>query len=710
MSAASGQELPRNAERRPWRLLALGLAFAAAALFYEFLWLARMPSSEFPEGGMGFAVRRAGLEVRLSPRGWVVFAVGSAALGACAVGVALVGTRRVLAPADRARPGGGHRWVLGGAAVVLLVFALPLRFAIGWADGVVYPLALYDAPWARRECLRALGLATAGQFLWLSALVALVGAGSLVRCWPCRVGEAVVRAVRRVPPWAIALAAGVALACGAAVYAKAVLGGEPSYPDAAIYHFQAKTLASGRLTSPLLGAREFFDPSACPFPSGTPFAFAEGRWFGVGLPFAPLCYAAGVAAGVPWVVGPLLGGAVVLAAYFLAREVFGRGAAAPAAALAAVSPWLVLMSAEYLTHVPGALVGTLFVVAALRAMDRSSWRAALVAGLCLGLLAATRPVTAVGLCAPTAVAWVVWLARRRGEAWRPTVAFAAALAVPLAGILAYNAGTTGSPTTFGYQLAVEDWQMLPPSLLREGWEWRPALGLANLAQMLRGLDRGSMRWPVPWLGAALGALILWGPPRATRRRAWVLVLALTPLSLALAYVRWSRAPEGLGGPRYVFEALPVAVVLGAGALVTVRERLLAGGAGAERASAVLLLGLGFCAVYGVAGTAVWELPRYRAAAKENAAMFEAMERQAEPPAVVFFPVGESDRHTAKFYLLVGRNDPGLSGPIVYARDLGPRNRLLAKELPDRNYYRWDHDRSALVPIEADETSAGEDHE
>ena len=39
-----------------------------------------------------------------------------------------------------------------------------------------------------------------------------------------------------------------------------------------------------------------------------------------------------------------------------------------------------------------------------------------------------------------------------------TLAFAAALALPTIGLLVYNASTTGSPTTLGYQLSLAGWR------------------------------------------------------------------------------------------------------------------------------------------------------------------------------------------------------------------------------------------------------------
>jgi hypothetical protein len=685
-------ERPTSTSRLAW----LGLVLLAAALLYEFLWLARKPMG----ADLAFVVNRLGLKVVLRRGFYEVFAFGSVLLAACCVAAAWVAARHALGQAGA--PARGGRLAL--AAAVVLVFASPLHYAVSWADGRLYELKVYDAAWSREQFLKELGLLASARLLWLAAVLAVGGyLLATPRRWPSAPLAAAVSLCGRVPRWLLVVAAAGVVTVLAAAFVGGVLGGVPLYPDAGPYYFQARTFAAGRLWSPLVGGREFFDPALCPYPGGTPFAFLTDRWFCVGLPFAPLCYAVGFVLGCPWLVGPVLGGVVVALTYALTREVFGRGAALVALPLAAVSPWLVFMSGEYLTHVPGAAAGLLFLIAAFRAMERGSWRWAAVAGLSIGLLANARPVTAAGYCAPTAVAWVIWLVRHRERAWRPTVAFAVALAVPMAGLLAYNAATTGSPTRFGYQIAMEGWQQVPDSLrTAPDWHWRAPLGVANVAQMLHGLDASTFRWPIPWLGVALATLLLLGGGGASRLRRAPLLLGLTVPALALAYARWPRVPYGVGGPRYVFEVVPVAIVLAAGALRVLYGRLVALGVAARRALAVLALVFVFCAAYGAGGAVRSDLRLYRAQARESLRMFRLIEAQAERPAIVFLPVPFGDRFTARLYLAVGQNAPALDGPIVYARDLGAENRRLAADLPGRHAYRWDDDAFGLVPIDAEE--------
>jgi len=671
----------------------VGLGSLGAGALYELLYRAR----GWKDGALVFAARSAGVSLTLGGRLPELFTFASVGAAALALGLALVVARRAVASA-------GGRWrravfVLVCAAMVSL---LPLHFVVSWVVGEsLYAMKGLDASWARPRFVRDFGL-VAPQELFFGAAIVALGSFAL----SARVGRALARtlgAFRRVPLWALVAAGAAVVVVLSAWTSLGLTGGLPLQADAQVYWFQAKTFAAGRLSSPLLGGREFFDTGLAPASRGAPFAFAGNRWFSVATPFAPLCFAAGIVSGVPWLVGPVLGGALVAATYFLGLEAYGRRCAAVGALVLAASPWLILMSADYLTHVPGALVGTMFLALALTTFRTRRLLPAALAGLCLGLGANARPVTAVGLCVPTALVWVAWLVRSPRSAWRPTAAFAAGLATPLAGLLVYNWLTTGHPLVFGYQAA----GFLDPSRraadLAEGWRWTPALGLSNVAWSLYGLQRAGLGWPVPWLGMAIGLLALVRPDGRVRG-VWLLFLA-TILSLALAYSWHGRAPFAKGGPRYVFEVLPVAIVLLAVAIVWLADRLVAGG---FRQREIVCVGI--AVVLLCTGHAAWrtvreQLPRQRKLARDQRQFLNSV-AAVEKPAVVFVPLRLRVYDTWLFNLAVSQNSPGLDGPVVFARDLGPRNRLLLDALPGRRAYVWSHDEKRAVPLRRARSAQG----
>jgi hypothetical protein len=623
------------------------------------------------------------------------------------------------APAAARLPMGTRLWragaiIVGGLAV--LVCAVPLHHAISWAAGGLFWDAIVGfsptqgAAWSLTQFFKDSALLAAPQLFWLGAVLALGGwLLATPRRWPAGALSWLVEGLGRVPGAVLAIAAGLVVVALAGAFSLKMFRGQPHQCDATMYFYQAKTLAAGRLWSPVLGGREFFDPACCPRPGSPSYAFVFGRWFGVGQPGAPLLYAAGLLLGVPWVVGPILGGGVVVATYFLTREAFGRTAARVALPLVALSPWVVFMSGEYMSHVPGALAITLFLVAAVRAMERGSCGAAVAAGLLLGFAALVRPPTALAFAAPTGLAWLVWLIRRPGRAWRPTVAFAIPLGLMIEALLLYNVATTGSSLTFAPDVAWRGWR--PQGADRpaaELWHWRPIMGLSNLAEMAWSLNAAMLRWPIPAVGLTLALIAIVGFGRRTREGRLALLLGFTALVPAVAYARWFHVSTAMNGPRYIFEAVPLVAALGAGALVMLGRRLAEAGVRPERVRAAALLVLVACFGYAGVRTLAEDLPGYRNYYGVDVRMFDVANAQAERPALVFVPVPPSPAMTCKFYAAIAQNDPALAGPLLYARDLGPENWRLAAALPGRHTYRWDHEAFRLVPMAPEPPPDGEE--
>lgn len=687
-------------EGRRNRLLWEGLALAALAVGFELLWLARSP---MPDGGMAFEIRRLGLRLAPPRVAYEAFAaIAAAATTALAVRAFLAARRafRGHQAGEGATPSPIGRQAV--ALALFLLFALPFFMAVCWVDGRVNYMVFYGAEWFRRLLFKELGLVVTARMLWLGALLSL-GAW-LARRPPARWSGAVadaLAAVARLPRWAVVGACALAL-CGMAVaFSLGAQRGEPFFVDAVQYFFQAKLFAAGRVWAPLPFSADFLDPRQCPHPMSLGMIFLEDRWFIVGLPTAPLLYALGILAGVPWLVSPLLGAGAVVLAYVLTRDVFGEAAGLVALPLTALSGWLVFNAGEYLTHLPCMVAMQGFFIGAVRAMRGGSWGWAATAGLALGVAANARPATALALCLPFAVAWLVWLLRSPRFAWRATLAFALGLALPLAGMLAYNAAITGNPLRFGY-----DYLFRMPELKSgygmefvPGWRWRPVVGVAFILGEMYKFGAAIYRWPIPSVGTLLAAAHLLGVWRGPDGRRWPLLLGLAALSLAVAYARFPDLSEGLGGPRYVFEALPCIIAIGAGAVVALHRRLAGAGVAHARAAAVIALGLAFCFAYSTAVVVGTDVPRFPPPQRADLRVFDAVEASAQRPAVVFMPVPPGNRFTRRLVAAVARNSPTMDGPILYVRDLGERNREVAAKYPGRHLYRWSDERGALLPLE-----------
>jgi hypothetical protein len=250
------------------------------------------------------------------------------------------------------------------------------------------------------------------------------------------------------------------------------LAGIPHVQDEVVYTFQARQLAAGRVFAPPPQPRatrtyDFLLDTA----RGRAGIFPNG-W--------PAVLALGVLAGVPWLVGPLLAGLVVLVGSALALRWGGRSGAFLAAPLLALSPQEALLGATRMSHTLCALLVVLALGAALRRDGRFGAVQGFALGAPLAALALVRPWDAVLVSAvllPTAFA---------GRLRRPAlVACGAALALGGALAAAQNRAITGDPTTFAQTRYFET---APPPVPGDAWRFAPGCNALGF-----GPDRGCFR-------------------------------------------------------------------------------------------------------------------------------------------------------------------------------------------------------------------------
>jgi 4-amino-4-deoxy-L-arabinose transferase-like glycosyltransferase len=270
--------------------------------------------------------------------------------------------------------------------------------------------------------------AWAGRGMWIAALAGAAAGAGLARVgWPP--GRLLCAMPRR---GFVALAFAAAL--GSGIWAHfAVQKGVPDVPDELGYLHQARGFADGVLAPPSPPLSEFHYVSW-----GT---HDRGLWYAVFPPGYGALLALGVAAGVPWLVNPLLGALLVLALFALARDLLGGdGLAARVAVLVYLGSWFRLMHAgSFMAHPTAALFTVLAVLGAWRGMvaGGSPWWA-VASGASLGALAATRPLNAAILALV-----LLPVALRH---WRRLWPAAAGLAPLALAYGAYNAALTGAPT------------------------------------------------------------------------------------------------------------------------------------------------------------------------------------------------------------------------------------------------------------------------
>jgi hypothetical protein len=172
----------------------------------------------------------------------------------------------------------------------------------------------------------------------------------------------------------------------------AYLRGGPRIVDATTYFLQGRALSQGEL--------------AWSLPEDLPRASFRGRFLfhhdgelgGIFPPGYPLLLALGFSLGAPMIVGPILAAAIVVATYFLARTIaeelvdasLVEPVARGAALLSNTSAALRYHTADTMSHGATALGVAVALTVALR-------RRAGLAGLALGYVIATRPVSGVAV-------------------------------------------------------------------------------------------------------------------------------------------------------------------------------------------------------------------------------------------------------------------------------------------------------------------------
>jgi hypothetical protein len=496
-----------------------------------------------------------------------------------------------------------------------------------------------------------------------------VGIGALVVGLVCLVlalvrVRALEAAIDRVPSrW---LVGGLALGAVAlsSLYIVHYLRGGPRIIDATAYWLEARVFSTGAFA---------FD---VPEPSGS----FRGRFLlttpdhrlGVIFPPGyPLLLAAGFLAGAPLAVGPLVAGLLVVATYHTTLTLFADERVARAAALVSMlCAALRYHTADTMSHGLSALL----LVLALGCAARKTRRAVLLAGLLVGWLIATRPVT--GAVALAIAAFSLRRDARRlpllGLALLPGLALFVAHAHALTGSwlgsthLAYYALADGPPDCFRYGFGsgigcrfehgdfVKEHLANGFGLLEAAW-----ITVERLA--LHGIDVANL-FPLSLLVPF--AIIRFRNEPAVR------LLALAPVLMVLAYAPFYYPASYPGaGARLFSDVLPLEHALLGLALVRLRS--------ARFLPAAMLLGFGLHAVQ-----------QHRALAEREGGnpMFTPSALGAARAGIVFVGTDHG------FFL---GHDPEVGDPrqttVVARRRSDAHDRVLWERLGRPAAYRYDYD-------------------
>ncbi|MBI5824323.1 MAG: glycosyltransferase family 39 protein [Chloroflexi bacterium] len=325
----------------------------------------------------------------------------------------------------------------------------------------------------------------------------------------------------------------------------------PHVEDEFSYIWQAQVFARGQA----------FTPSpAHPKLLVIPFVVDYGGLrFSKYPPGWPLLLALGVLSGLTSWINPILGGVGVWLTYRLGQKLFDHRTALLAAGLMATSPFFLLNSGNLLSH-PWSLVLSLSLTLAWldlffekesssNANRVPAWIKVWVAGLSLGVLFLTRPITAIGVGLPFFIHGLNLL-RRGGRKIRWQILLIGFIASGIATLLpVWQFLLTGNPTQNLYEL----WWQYDQIGFGDGIGTQPGghnffWVINNLVLSLKSGSGDLFGWGgISWLFIPFG---LW----AVRRNRLVEPVIGVPAGLILAYSIYWISPN-LYGPRYYYEGL-----------------------------------------------------------------------------------------------------------------------------------------------------------
>lgn len=492
-----------------------------------------------------------------------------------------------------------------------------------------------------------------------------------------------------------------ALAFGGAVWmAVNVTKRIPHLEDEIAYIFQARVFARGALWAPP-------PPNSSAF--FTPFVLiVNGHWVGKYPIGWPLVLALGEALRAGWLVNPVLGAATVAVTYCLGRDVEDRQVGLMAGLLAAASPFFLILAGTYMSHTSAGLFAALLLWSWRRAeLARADGRTgrgwAVLGGAALGMLAITRPLTAVAVGTGFAAVTLVREVRQRRDFraivrdYAPLVAaaFLIALLQPLWLWLA-----TGSPTTNLYTMVwAYDRIGFGPDVGRFGHTLPEGLGIARRDLRLWASDLYGW-WgfsPVPVIaGLVFGVLRL---PRGDR--GWAALLAAPFVGLVVFHIAYWVGAQ-LYGPRYYYEAHAGLAVLAA---LGLREgvQFVVGSEPENPDDDTPWLTLTLLAAL-LALTLGWYLPQrlsdWRDVYGITPEPIEALREAAGNDDVLVIVHGSRWIEYAPFF---AQNTPWLDGPVVAAHDISPQvNRTLVELFPGRSLWYYEDGELVRLPAPGDE--------
>jgi len=335
----------------------------------------------------------------------------------------------------------------------------------------------------------------------------------------------------------------------------------PHIEDEMAFVWQAQVYARGQVTIPSPPDSNIMM---------TPFVVDyQGQRFSKFPPGWSVVLAFGYLLGARAWVNPLLAGLAVWLTYRLGQKVFNPAVGLLAAFLMLLSPFFLMLSGSLFSHTWSLVLSLTIALAWLDTFEYGSspsyqyeapvprWMTSLVAGLTLGLLALTRPLTALGVALPFSIHGLVLLWRGGWDIRRRVLLIGMAALMVSALFLLWQYALTGSPFTNPYTLWWPyDKVGFGPGFGRQEGGHNLFWSLINMKKALETGGSDFFGWGnLSWLFLPLG---LWAARR--NRPAWLVSGVF--VSLTGAYMLYWTSSTTFG-PRYYFEGFYSVTLLSA---------------------------------------------------------------------------------------------------------------------------------------------------
>lgn len=405
----------------------------------------------------------------------------------------------------------------------------------------------------------------------------------------------------------------------------------------------------------------------------------DGKWFSVYPPGWPLIWAAGLSLKIGDYLNPFIA-TVSLVFFFLAgKKVWSDSAAKIGIFLASLTPFFMFTSASYFSHTTCLLMISIFLFSYVRYThaksenERMGW--AVLAAVAIGYGLMTRYLTMAAVSAP----FLIYESTQRfkSKAFRKSDILVVSLLALFIGLVLYqNWAVTGNP-------------FLAPNKYDKSYE---RLGFRKNYTVLDGfifiISRFFylMDWAAPIL-IFLFFLTLFSRRKFNPLQQLFRWSFFYPVIAYFFYYSWGG---GQYGPRYYYEGfLLLGLVLGDGIVSWWKSGTMA--------IRKFIIGAIIASLF-TNGYLFYKQAEYtEEVSSQRKSLFELAERSIENKAIVFI-----HGHLGKRLILTEedavRNYPLLNTKIIYAHDLGDRNKELMTLYPEREYYQGSYDGETHHPI------------